>query len=133
MKTEYFEKKNGVLVKAEFPSYKKLQKKARKAERQKRIDNFFDNLCCKLGIHDWVVKKRLACNVPVGNTFTGRFSGSYEGETIFEQCSHCPTVRCIVSTGNITQQFPIGQTARSAIRHEPKLGNDPFMIECSQL
>jgi hypothetical protein len=91
--------------------------------------------CRLIELHDYKTTKRFGCKVPVGNTFTGRLSGNFNGEVEFQECQRegCDTVRCVVRTGNISDTFPVGQTARSAIRNMPHLQDDPLMLAYAQL
>jgi hypothetical protein len=82
-----------------------------------------------LGYHKWKTVKRLTCKVSAGNRLTGQFVGRFNGETQFQECTvdGCNKVRCLVTTGNDSEQFDIGVVARAAIRNEPTLANDPYV------
>jgi len=86
-------------------------------------------------MHKWETKRRFPCKVPLANNFTGTVYGKFAGEVEFQECKSegCDKVRCIVSTGNESQQFPIGITARSVMDDIPKLLNDPYMIMLSKM
>ncbi len=100
-----------------------------------KIKEKFEKFLHAMGKHKWNTQRRYFCKVPVSNTFTGRLVGKFDGETLFQECTFhgCNKVRCLVVTGNYSDEFDVGVLARSAIRNMPNLVEDKFMMELSKL
>ncbi len=88
----------------------------------------FNKLLCSLGFHKWTTIKRLNCKVTLGNQITGHVSGTFDGESKFQECivTGCNKVRCIMETSMTSTQVNVGVTARLAIQKNPEFVNDPI-------
>lgn len=90
---------------------------------------------CKLGLHgdSMQVVKRLDGCQDMRSRLNGEVVYTNDIELVLCKCKDCGKIDGYIESQEGIESISIGFTLRQWIRKNPKLAEDPFVVECSKL